>query len=154
MFGNGERIADGDGDRVAGERMGEAAARTSDHDAGDPHFVLIGGEIATGQHRQDTAFMADGGAVRPAVLARIAVDPRGERAAIEHRIIGVVCVLDEHVLFAQRQDVDKAIGPAIAVRRELVDARIHDHRPLEPVRFGQAHVPAEEDLPPAAQVLA
>ena len=40
------------------------------------------------------------------------------------------------------------------MRSDLIDAGIHDHRTLDPMRLIDPHVPPEEDLPAAAQMRA
>ena len=105
----------------------------------------MGGKIAPGNDRQHAGFAAEDIAV-PARGFAIAVDPARQRIAVEHRIVGVISILDEQLFCPQREGVDEAVGVV------LPDAGIHHDRPGDIMRRGGAQVATHEHLPAAAQM--
>ena len=131
--------------------MREAPARTRDSHAGDRDLVQGRAEIAARNHRQDACLLIDHLAL-PAVAMGIFGDPALEHLGVHLRLVGIVGVLDEHLVGRQRQDIDEAVGGLVAVGRDLIDARIHDDGAGEAVGLLALEVLAEEHLPAARKM--
>ena len=121
--------------RVAGHRVEPAALVAGDDQAG-----ARGRHLGLPRQRQHALLLAlDLGDVPPA-RGGVGRDRRPQRRPVEHRTVAVVGVLDQQAIGGERQHVDEAEAVA------LLDGRVHQHRPLEAVRPGEAHLLTDELL--------
>jgi hypothetical protein len=97
--GEGQGLAQGLGQAVAGDRMEQPGARARPRAmaAARPPEAL---PVSPGDDRQDAALLVEHGLDHPPLRTGIGRDAQGQRGLVDGRAVGIVGVLDEDLVGA------------------------------------------------------